>query len=98
MKFIVDSLTQVPLSLHNSLLGRISPHFRADMPHRILIVEDEPSIADNILYSLESEGFSACVCTTGADALARAKAEAFSLVVLDVGLPDMTGFEVCRRL
>lgn len=68
------------------------------MPHRILIVEDEPSIADNILYSLESEGFSTCVCTTGEEALARAKADAFSLVVLDVGLPDMTGFEVCRRL
>jgi two-component system catabolic regulation response regulator CreB len=68
------------------------------MPHRILIVEDEPSIADNILYSLESEGFAACVCTTGEEALARAKTDAFSLVVLDVGLPDMTGFEVCRRL
>jgi two-component system catabolic regulation response regulator CreB len=68
------------------------------MPHRILIVEDEPSIADNILYSLESEGFAPCVCTTGEEALARAKTEAFALVVLDVGLPDMTGFEVCRQL
>lgn len=68
------------------------------MPHRILIVEDEPSIADNILYSLESEGFAPCVCTTGADAIARGKSEDFSLVVLDVGLPDMTGFEVCRQL
>jgi two-component system catabolic regulation response regulator CreB len=68
------------------------------MPHRILIVEDEPSIADNILYSLESEGFAPCVCTTGEEAIARAKAEPFALVVLDVGLPDMTGFEVCRQL
>jgi two-component system catabolic regulation response regulator CreB len=68
------------------------------MPHRILIVEDEPSIADNILYSLESEGFAPCVCTTGAEAIARAKAETFDLIVLDVGLPDMTGFEVCRQL
>ena len=68
------------------------------MPHRILIVEDEPSIADNILYSLESEGFAPCVCTTGVDAIARGKSEDFSLVVLDVGLPDMTGFEVCRQL
>jgi two-component system catabolic regulation response regulator CreB len=68
------------------------------MPHRILIVEDEPSIADNILYSLESEGFAPCVCTTGEEALERAKTSEFSLVVLDVGLPDMTGFEVCRQL
>lgn len=72
--------------------------YKPAMPHRILIVEDEPSIADNILYSLESEGFAPCVCTTGAEALAKAKTEAFALVVLDVGLPDMTGFEVCRQL
>lgn len=65
---------------------------------RILIVEDEPSIADNILYSMESEGFDAMVCNTGKDALAKLRAEEFSLVVLDVGLPDMTGFEVCRQL
>lgn len=65
---------------------------------RILIVEDEPSIADNILYSLESEGFSPCACGTGAEALARLQAEDFTLAVLDVGLPDTTGFELCREL
>ncbi|MEY4483907.1 MAG: two-component system response regulator CreB [Verrucomicrobiota bacterium] len=65
---------------------------------RILIVEDEPSIADNILYSMESEGFESTVCNTGREALAKLRAEDFSLVVLDVGLPDMTGFEVCRQL
>lgn len=70
----------------------------ADPRPRILIVEDEPSIADNLLYSLESEGFSAVVCNTGAAALAALKAEEFTLVVLDVGLPDTTGFEVCKRL
>ena len=51
---------------------------------RILIVEDEPSAGANILYSLESEGFAPCVCTTGAEAIARAKAEDLTLVVLDV--------------
>lgn len=65
---------------------------------RILIVEDEPSIADNIVYSLESEGFAPCACSTGADALARVEAEDFALAVLDVGLPDTTGFELCREL
>ncbi|HSI62580.1 MAG TPA: two-component system response regulator CreB [Candidatus Saccharimonadia bacterium] len=65
---------------------------------RILIVEDEPSIADNIVYSLESEGFAPVACGTGAEALAKVQAEDFTLVVLDVGLPDTTGFELCREL
>ncbi|RBP39811.1 two-component system catabolic regulation response regulator CreB [Roseimicrobium gellanilyticum] len=65
---------------------------------RILIVEDEPSIADNIVYSLESEGFAPCACSTGAEAIARLEAEDFALAVLDVGLPDTTGFELCREL
>jgi len=65
---------------------------------RILVVEDEPSIADNILYSLESEGFGPETCSTGQAALDRLRDEDFDLVVLDIGLPDMTGFEVCRQL
>ncbi|TLD69449.1 two-component system response regulator CreB [Phragmitibacter flavus] len=65
---------------------------------RVLIVEDEPSIADNILYSLESEGFVAKVVGTGAEALRVMVDEDFSLLILDVGLPDMSGFEVCRKL
>jgi two-component system, OmpR family, catabolic regulation response regulator CreB len=65
---------------------------------RILVVEDEPSIADNIVYSLESEGFIPVVCRTGTEALEQAKRELWSLVILDVGLPDISGFEVCRRL
>ena len=65
---------------------------------RILVVEDEPSIADNIVYALESEGFQPTACATGAEALARFEREEWSLVVLDVGLPDVSGFEGCRRL
>lgn len=65
---------------------------------RILIVEDEPSIADNIVYSLESEGFAPSACATGAEALTRLRAEDFTLAILDVGLPDTTGFELCREL
>ena len=65
---------------------------------RILVVEDEPSIADNIVYSLVSEGFTTVVCPTGTEALARVRKEDFALVVLDVGLPDTTGFEVCKQM
>jgi two-component system, OmpR family, catabolic regulation response regulator CreB len=65
---------------------------------RILIVEDEPSIADTIQFPLETDGCVTECCGTGGDALARLEKERFDLVVLDIGLPDMTGFEVCRRI
>lgn len=65
---------------------------------RILVVEDEPSIADTLQYSLESEGFAVQISGTGASALEILGQGDFALVVLDIGLPDMTGFEVCRQL
>lgn len=71
------------------------------MPARtqILVVEDEPSIRDNIQYALEQEGFEVVWCGTGGDALSRLGAGALpALIILDVGLPDMSGFEVCREL
>ncbi len=64
---------------------------------RILIVEDEPSILDNIVYSLETEGFDPVGCGTGGDALERFN-EGFDLAVLDVGLPDVSGFELCKQI
>ncbi len=68
------------------------------MPGDILIVEDEPAIADAIAYALRTEGFLPHRGTTGEEALARLRGGAFKLVILDVGLPDLSGFEVCRRL
>jgi two-component system catabolic regulation response regulator CreB len=65
---------------------------------RILIVEDEPSIADTIQFPLETDGCVTECCGTGGEALNRIANARFDLVVLDVGLPDMTGFEVCRRI
>src|SRR5215469_2302903 len=65
---------------------------------RILIVEDEPSIVDTIQFPLETDGCSTESCSTGGEALSLLAKETFDLVVLDVGLPDMTGFEVCRRI
>lgn len=65
---------------------------------RILVVEDERSIRDSIVYALESEGFAVEVAETGAEALECLSHGAFHLVVLDVGLPDLSGFDVCRRL
>ncbi len=68
------------------------------MKPRILIVEDEPGIADTLQYALRTEGFEPHWCATGEDALANARAAPPALVVLDVGLPDVSGFEVFRRL
>ncbi len=68
------------------------------MEPNILIVEDEPAIADTISYALRTEGFHPGHETLGEAALARIPEGAFKLVILDVGLPDISGFEVCRRL
>jgi two-component system catabolic regulation response regulator CreB len=65
---------------------------------RILIVEDEPSIVDTIQFPLETDGCMTESCGTGGEALSLLAKGRFDLVVLDVGLPDMTGFEVCRRI
>jgi two-component system catabolic regulation response regulator CreB len=65
---------------------------------RILLVEDESGIADTLQYVLATDGFAPVWCSTAADALAQFAAEPPSLAVLDVGLPDLNGFELFRRL
>ncbi len=64
----------------------------------ILIVEDEPSIADNLKISLSREGFETCLCHTISNAREALKSNNFSLIVLDVGLPDGSGFDFCREI
>ncbi len=68
------------------------------MEPNILIVEDEPAIADTISYALRTEGFIPSHAELGEAALALVAKGSFKLVILDVGLPDISGFEVCRRL
>ncbi len=65
---------------------------------RVLLVEDEPAIADTLVYALGTECFEVTHTLTGADALAAAAREPFDFAILDIGLPDMTGLDVCRRL
>jgi len=66
-------------------------------PH-VLLIEDETGIADAVLYALRSEGFEASHALLGSTGLERLAAGGVDLVVLDVGLPDRNGFEVCREL
>jgi two-component system catabolic regulation response regulator CreB len=68
------------------------------MKLRILIVEDEPGIADTIRYALASEGFDPVWCATGAAALAALVDSACALAILDVGLPDINGFDLFKQL
>ena len=65
---------------------------------RVLLVEDEPAIADTLIYALETECFTVTHAMTGADALAAAAREPHDFAILDIGLPDMTGLDVCRLL
>jgi len=64
----------------------------------ILVVDDEPNIADLVELYLAREGYRVRKASTGEAALAAAERERPRLVVLDVGLPDMSGLEVCTQL
>jgi two-component system catabolic regulation response regulator CreB len=64
----------------------------------ILVVEDEPAIADTITYALRTEGFAPEWHTTAGAARAALARQPFVLAVLDIGLPDGSGFDLCREL
>lgn len=64
----------------------------------ILVVEDEERIASFVTKGLKASGFSSTATASGAEAVALAVAGGFDLVVLDVGLPDIDGFEVLERI
>jgi len=65
---------------------------------RILVVDDEPAITDAIAYTLRSEGFEVDVRDDGEQALESARTGAYEVILLDVLLPELSGFEVCRRI
>ena len=65
---------------------------------QILIVEDEAAIADTLIFALQSEGFSTHWLTLASAALAYQQATPADLWILDVGLPDLSGFEACKQL
>ena len=65
---------------------------------RILVVEDEPAIADTIVYALSTDGFEPVWCASGAAARAALAAGDTALAILDVGLPDINGFDLFKQL
>jgi two-component system, OmpR family, catabolic regulation response regulator CreB len=64
----------------------------------ILVVEDEPAIADTVQYALRGDGFDVQVCGDAASALAHLEQHRPALIVMDVGLPDLNGFELMKRV
>ena len=64
----------------------------------VLIVEDEKAISDIIKFNIEGQGFTALTAYDGMDALAKVDANNPDLILLDVMLPKLDGFEVCRQI
>lgn len=67
-------------------------------PMRVLVVEDDPALASSLLRSMEFEGFEASVAGTAERALELLGTSGFDVVILDVGLPGVSGLELVRRL
>jgi two-component system response regulator RegX3 len=64
----------------------------------ILVVDDDPLISNSIAYALKQEGYQVVLAGTGQSAMESLRRHGPALVVLDVGLPDINGVEVCRRM
>ena len=70
----------------------------ADTTHRILVVEDDPYLAAGLVENLRAEGYTVDQAGDGRTALERLATQAYGLVLLDVMLPEIDGFTVCRTL
>ena len=68
------------------------------MAHKILIVDDEPNIVISLEFLMKKEGFEVAVANDGEEALAKAASFAPDLMLLDVMMPEMDGYEVMRLL
>jgi len=78
---------------HHGAAGRDTPRTLF-----VLVVEDERTIAEGLVFNLERKGYAVTLATDGESALAHAAGRSFDLVVLDIGLPGIDGFAVCREL
>ena len=68
------------------------------MADRILVVDDERPIAEILKFSFEREGFEVEMAFDGEEAVAKARASHFDLVILDIMLPKLDGFSVCKEI
>jgi two-component system response regulator MtrA len=78
--------------------GLVAAYASWRMDERVLLIEDDPSIREVTAIGLEQAGFKVSTAVDGRDGLARFRDGSFGLVVLDVMLPELDGFEVCRAI
>ena len=64
----------------------------------VLIIEDEPAIAETLIYACKEAGIASTHALLGHEGIAILRTQAFDFVILDIGLPDMTGFDVCKQI
>src|SRR5439155_20138367 len=69
-----------------------------EMDERVLLVEDDPSIREVATLGLKQAGFRVATAADGREGLLRSRQDPFDLVILDVMLPSLDGFEVCREI
>ena len=68
------------------------------MAKRVLVVDDEKLIVKGIRFSLEQDGMEVDCAYDGEEALEKAKQNAYDIILLDIMLPKLTGFEVCQQI
>jgi DNA-binding response OmpR family regulator len=66
--------------------------------HRILVIEDDPAIGQSLLDGFRTHGFEPHLCNNGASGVEYAKGQSPHLIVLDIRLPDGSGFDFCRQM
>lgn len=66
--------------------------------NRILLVDDEPDIVETVTFMLQARNYSVKVASGGLEGIEKAKSEHPDLILLDIMMPDMDGYEVCTKL
>src|SRR5918998_6522131 len=83
---------------HQPTISRVKEDAMSAEAPRILLVDDEQSVQTLLSYPLRKEGYDVVPATSGREALERFRDNHFDLVVLDVMLPEVDGFDVCKEL
>ena len=70
----------------------------ADPSHQILFVEDTSDTRDLVEFSLQQDGFTVVTARTADEGLTHAQSDSYALILIDIGLPDKDGLELCREI